>query len=108
MDDDVLRRLAATISARRSAPADASYTRRLLDAGPEQCARKFGEEAIEVVIAGVGPDAAALTEEAGDVIYHLLVLMEARGVSLHSVLATLEARTKMSGLQEKAQRNRPG
>jgi phosphoribosyl-ATP pyrophosphohydrolase len=105
---DVLVRLAATIHGRRAAGAGTSYTRQLLDAGPEACARKFGEEALEAVIAGVGPDPAALRSEAADVLYHLIVLLEARGVLFSDVLVTLEAREKASGLQEKAQRKRPG
>ena len=106
--DDVLGRLAVRIRERRSASGEASYTRQLLDAGPEKCARKFGEEAIEVVIAGLAPDPKALEAEAADLLYHLLVLMEAKGVSLADVLQTLEARMKLSGLQEKANRHAAG
>ncbi len=108
MRDDVLSRLAKTIHERRNSAGHASYTRQLLDAGPERCARKFGEEAIEIVIAGVGGDVEALKSEAGDVLYHLLVLLEVRGVLLSDVLQVLEDREKMSGLQEKAKRHRPG
>ena len=101
---DVLATLAATIKARRIAPADASYTRQLLDAGPERCARKFGEEAVETVIAGVGTSKDDLTSEAADVLYHLLVLLESRDVAWSAVLAKLEARTAKSGVAEKASR----
>jgi phosphoribosyl-ATP pyrophosphohydrolase len=104
MADDVMMRLAATIAARRSATGDSSYTRQLLDGGPEKCARKFGEEAVETVIAAIGADPKALTGEAADVIYHLLVLLEARGVSWTDVAAVLEARAGASGLAEKAAR----
>jgi len=100
----VLARLAATIKARRAAPADASYTRQLLDAGTPRCAKKFGEEAVEMVIAALSEDDAALKGEAADVIYHLLVLLEARGIAIDDVLATLEARMGMSGVDEKASR----
>ena len=103
--DDCLSRLARTIHARRSADADTSYTRTLLDAGPETCARKFGEEAIETVIAAVGGDDHQLAAEAADVVYHLLVLLEVRGVALAEVYSLLEARTQMSGLAEKAARS---
>jgi phosphoribosyl-ATP pyrophosphohydrolase len=103
----VLARLAVTIHERRAAGSRTSYTRQLLDNGPEACARKFGEEALEAVIAGVGTDPAALTSEAADVLYHLLVLLESRGVLFSDVLLMLEAREKASGLQEKAQRKRP-
>jgi phosphoribosyl-ATP pyrophosphohydrolase len=104
--DDVLERLAATIRARRTEAAAKSYTRQLLDAGPERCARKLGEEAVETVIAGVRQDDAALAGEAADLVYHLLVLLEARSVPLAAVLETLEKRMGTSGLAEKAARRR--
>lgn len=107
MADDVLLELAATIRARRSAAADASYTRQLLDGGAVRCARKFGEEAVETVIAAVGDSEEALKGEAADVLYHLLVLLEARGVALDDVLAVLAARQGTSGLAEKAARRTP-
>lgn len=107
MASDILRTLAETISARRHAGGDASYTRQLLDAGTARCARKFGEEAVETVIAALGQDDKALTAEAADVLYHLLVLLEVRGVRLDDVLSVLEARTGRSGLDEKASRPRP-
>ena len=107
MSDNVLLQLAATIRARRDAPADASYCRQLLDAGPARCAKKLGEEAIEVVIAGVQESDDALKQEAADLIYHLLVLLEARGVAIADVLSVLERRSGTSGLEEKAQRAKP-
>jgi phosphoribosyl-ATP pyrophosphohydrolase len=103
---DTLQRLATTIHERRSASGEISYTRQLLDAGTEKCAKKFGEEAVEFVIAGVSQDDKALTAEAADVLYHLLVLLEARGVPLTSVLQVLEGRMGTSGLDEKS--SRPG
>jgi phosphoribosyl-ATP pyrophosphohydrolase len=103
---DVLANLAATIKARRAAQADASYTRQLLDAGAERCARKFGEEAIETVIAGVSQSNDELTSEAADVLYHLLVLLESRDVAFSDVLAKLEQRTAKSGIAEKAARSK--
>jgi phosphoribosyl-ATP pyrophosphohydrolase len=104
MREDVLGRLAKTIHDRRTATTGSSYTRQLLDAGPERCARKLGEEALEVVIAGVSGDALALKGEAADMLYHLLVLLESRGVLFSDVLLELEEREKMSGLEEKAGR----
>ena len=104
MTDPILDRLAATIRARRSETAAKSYTRQLLDAGPVSCAKKLGEEAVETVIAGVHQDDTALKAEAADLIYHLLVLLEARGVALADVLAVLEARMTTSGVAEKASR----
>ena len=107
MTDDVILRLAATIHARRSTAGDTSYTRQLLDGGVEKCARKFGEEAIEVVIASLGPDAHAVASEAADVIYHLLVLLEAKGLTWADVADILHKRLGVSGLTEKAARS-PG
>ena len=106
MADDVLAQLAATIHARRAASADASYTRQLLDAGPAKCAKKLGEEAVETVMAGAGESAERLKEEAADLLYHLLVLLESREVAIADVLAALEARMGTSGLKEKADRGK--
>ena len=104
MSSDVLLQLAATIRDRRSAPADASYTRQLLDAGPARCAKKFGEEAVETVIAATAESADALKAESADLLYHLLVLLESRGVAIEDVLAVLGGRAGVSGLKEKADR----
>lgn len=102
--DDVIERLVATIQARRGEAAAKSYTRQLLDAGPEKCAKKLGEEAVETVIAGVHQDDAALAAEAADLVYHLLVLLEARSVPFAAVAEVLEKRMAQSGLAEKASR----
>ena len=107
MTQDVLIRLAGTIRARRTEDAAASYTRQLLDAGPERCARKFGEEAVETVIAALGQSRDALAAEAADLIYHLLVLLESRDVAPADVLAVLEGRMGTSGLAEKAAKAQP-
>ena len=104
MSEDVLGRLASTIRLRRSESVERSYTRQLLEAGPERCARKLGEEAVETVIAAVGGDATALKNESADLIYHLLVLLESRGIALGEVLAVLESRMRTSGITEKASR----
>lgn len=104
-EDDVLAALAATIKSRRTdPPAEKSYTRDLIEAGVEKCARKFAEEAIELVIAALSPSGAAVTSEAADVLYHLLVLLEARGVAYADVLNALELRRGTSGHAEKAAR----
>ncbi len=103
---DVLLQLAATIKDRREAAADSSYTRQLLDAGPARCAKKLGEEAVETVIAAVGESDEALTGEAADLLYHLLVLLESRNVALADVLAVLDKRIGTSGLKEKAERTK--
>lgn len=104
MTDDVLQRLALLIQSRRNDSADKSYTRQLLDGGPERCAKKLGEEAVETVIAGVSQDAKALTAEAADLLYHLLVLLEVRNVPLDAVLHALDGRMGTSGIAEKAAR----
>lgn len=104
MTDQVLSQLAAIIKDRRSASADQSYTRQLLDAGPERCARKLGEEAVETVIAGVGQGSEELCAESADLLYHLLVLLESRDVAIEDVLAKLADRMGISGLDEKASR----
>ena len=106
MSNDVLVQLAAIIRARRTTSADASYTRQLLDAGPAKCAKKLGEEAVETVMAGAGESAERLKEEAADLLYHLLVLLESREVAVADVLAVLEARMGPSGLKEKAERGK--
>ena len=102
--EEVLPRLAALIHARRSEAASGSYTKELLDAGSECCARKLGEEATETIIAALGNDKRALTREAADLIYHLLVLLESKQVTLNEVLAELHSRMGTSGLAEKAAR----
>jgi phosphoribosyl-ATP pyrophosphohydrolase len=105
MTKDTLSRLAETIAARRASEAGTSYTRQLLDAGPARCAQKLGEEAVETVIAALTQDAEALTAEAADLLYHLLILLAARNVALDDVYSILEARMGQSGLAEKASRS---
>jgi phosphoribosyl-ATP pyrophosphohydrolase len=96
--------LAATIDARAASGGEASYTRKLLDKGPEHCAKKLGEEAIETVIATVENDREHLIAESADLLFHLLVVLKSRGVTLEDVEAALAKRTAMSGLEEKAAR----
>src|ERR1700757_4354875 len=98
--------LARIVDARAASGGEASYTRKLLDKGPEHCARKFGEEAVETVIAGVGNNRDHLIAESADLLFHLLVLLNSRGVRLEEVEATLAQRTGMSGIEEKAARKR--
>lgn len=101
---NTLETLAATIAARKSADPDSSWTAKLLAKGPEKCAEKFGEEAVEAIIEAIKGDRAALTSEAADVIYHLLVMLAARDVSLDDVLDELARREGTSGIEEKASR----
>ncbi len=105
MSHEVLQQLSATIKARRLAQADTSYTKQLLDAGFEKCAKKLGEEAVETVIAGVCQGERELANEAADLLYHLLVLLESRNVPFEHVLEILEKRVGTSGLEEKASRS---
>lgn len=99
-----LDRLAATIAARKTADPDSSWTAKLLAKGPEKCAEKFGEESIEAIIEAVKGDRAALTSEAADVLYHLLVMLAARDLTLGDVEAELARREGRSGIEEKASR----
>ncbi len=101
-----LERLAATVESRHGADPESSWTAKLLSRGPEKCAEKFGEEAVEAIIEAVRGDRERLTSEAADVLYHLLVMLTARGVTLADVLAELERREGVSGIKEKA--SRPG
>jgi len=101
---NVLEQLAATIEARKGADPDTSWTAKLLAKGPDKCAEKFGEEAVEAIIEAVKGDRAGLTREAADVLYHLLVMLASRDVALADVLAELERREGVSGIEEKAGR----
>ena len=94
------------VQARATESADVSYTRKLLDRGVAHCAKKLGEEAVETVLAAVSEDRARVTAEAADLIYHLFVVLHARGITLAEVEAVLAERTKKSGLEEKASRPR--
>ena len=98
--------LAQTIDQRAGTSAETSYTRSLLDKGAAHCARKFGEEAIEFAIAAAALDEGSVRAEAADVLYHLLVVLRARGVALSSVMDELSQRSKQSGHQEKASRTK--
>ena len=96
--------LAATIAARQGADQDSSWTAKLLASGPEKCAEKFGEEAIEAIIEAIKGDREALISEAGDVLYHLLVMLQSRQVALADVMENLSQRQGTSGIAEKASR----
>jgi phosphoribosyl-ATP pyrophosphohydrolase len=98
--------LADTVARRADASAEKSYTRSLLDKGAAHCARKFGEEAIELAVAAAAEDENAVRAEAADVLFHLLVLLHARGVPLSSVMGELERRAQRSGHEEKASRRK--
>jgi len=104
--DFTLHVLAARVKERAHASPEVSYTRKLLDRGAAYCAKKLAEEAVETVIAAVAEDRDRLISEAADLIYHLLVVLEARGIALSEVEAELCRRTATSGLEEKAARPR--
>jgi phosphoribosyl-ATP pyrophosphohydrolase len=101
---DALARLWGTIEARRGASPDSSYTAKLFAAGPEAVARKLGEESLEAIIEAVKGDKTALTRESADVLYHLLVLWAAAGLSPDGVAAELTRREGTSGIEEKRRR----
>lgn len=103
-----LEQLDARVAARAGASPEESYTARLIAAGVRRCAQKFGEEAVEAVVAASARDNGELIGEAADVLYHLLVLLRAAGLTLDDVMGELEQRTAMSGLAEKASRGTSG
>ncbi len=98
---DILTRLAATIDTRKGADPQSSWTAKLLSKGPEKCAEKFGEEAVEAIIEAVKGDREKLASECADTLYHMLVMLAARDVPLSDVFAVLEARDGTSGIAEK-------
>jgi len=105
--DHPIDRLFATIAARKaSGDVSSSYTARLLSEGVTKCAKKFGEEAVEATIAAVARDPKALAAESADVLYHLLVLWAAAGITPEDVYAALKTREGQSGLAEKAARSK--
>jgi phosphoribosyl-ATP pyrophosphohydrolase len=99
-----LESLDARIAARATAAPEESYTARLLQAGMAKCAKKLGEEAVELAIAAMDGDKREVAAEAADLVYHFLVLLKAAEVSLDEVMAELDRRTAQSGLEEKASR----
>jgi phosphoribosyl-ATP pyrophosphohydrolase len=94
------------IQERAKASPDVSYTRKLLDRGAAQCAKKMGEEAVETVIAAAAESRERLIAESGDLLYHLLIVLHAREISLDEIEAALSDRQGMSGLEEKSSRPR--
>ena len=104
MTEFTLETLARIVAERAAGGDSGSYTATLAARGASHCARKFGEEAVEAVVAGATGDKAALTAEAADVLYHLLVLLEVSGVAYADVVAELSRRTAKTGLEEKAGR----
>jgi phosphoribosyl-ATP pyrophosphohydrolase len=106
MSKFTLQDLENRIAERAKASPEVSYTRKLLDKGVAQCAKKMGEEAVETVIAAAAETRERLIAESGDLLYHLLIVLHARGIKLDEIEAALAARTQMSGLEEKSSRPR--
>ena len=104
MSQFTLEDLARIVAARAGSGDSGSYTAKLAGKGVAACARKLGEEAVEAVIAAVSNDREGLTSEAADLLYHLLVLLNAAGIPFDDVKAELARRTAQTGLQEKAAR----
>lgn len=102
---DTLSRLAATVATRRSADPDSSWVAKLNARGVPVIARKLGEEAIETIVAALSGSREELVGEAADTLFHLLVLLDAKGVAWEEVLAELERREGTSGIAEKASRS---
>ncbi len=103
-DTFTLEQLRDVVATRAAAKDGSSYTRSLIEAGIGRISKKFGEEAVETVIAACMDDKRELVSESADLLYHLLVLLHAKGVALEEVFAELQRRTRQSGLQEKAAR----
>ncbi len=97
--------LVKTINLRADADPSESWTAKLLDQGPEKCAEKFGEEALEAIIEAVKGDNNALIAEAADVIFHYLVMLKSRDINFEDVMKELEKRQNKSGLREKEERS---
>lgn len=100
-----LQDLVDVVGQRAASTSEKSYTKSLLEGGPARAAQKFGEEAIELVVAAAIGDPPAIVAEAADVLYHLLVLLRSRDVEFGSVLVELERRSGISGHAEKAARS---
>ena len=96
--------LVKTINSRADADPSESWTAKLLAQGPEKCAEKFGEEAVEAIIEAVKGDKNALISEAADVIFHYLVMLKSREINFDDVMKELKSRTNKSGLREKEER----
>jgi phosphoribosyl-ATP pyrophosphohydrolase len=98
--------LAERVEQRATASAEVSYTRKLLDRGVAHCAKKLGEEAIELAIAAIAEDRERVIAEAADLLYHFVVVLRSRDIALSEVEVALARRTATSGLDEKASRPR--
>jgi phosphoribosyl-ATP pyrophosphohydrolase len=103
-----LERLRDIVAARAASDDKGSYTRSLVEAGIGRISKKFGEEAVETIIAACAGDAKEVVSESADLLYHLMVLLHARGIVLEDVFSELQRRTRQSGIAEKAARKSGG
>ena len=101
----ILERLDLTIQRKTTESPNQSHTAKLLKKGTEKCAEKFGEEAIELIVASVKKKKKEIIGEAADTLYHMLVLLRSKNISINEVLSELAAREGISGIEEKRKRN---
>ena len=101
----ILERLDLTIQRKTTESPNKSHTAKLLKKGTEKCAEKFGEEAIELIVASVKKKKKEIIGEAADALYHMLVLVRSKNISINEVLSELASREGISGIEEKRKRN---
>jgi len=101
----ILERLDLTIQGKKTESPNKSHTAKLLKKGTEKCAEKFGEEAIELIVASVKKKKKEIIGEAADTLYHMLVLLRSKNISINEVMTELASREGISGIEEKRQRN---
>ena len=101
----ILERLDLTIQRKTTESPNKSHTAKLLKKGTEKCAEKFGEEAIELIVASVKKKKKEIIGEAADALYHMLVLLRSKNISINEVLSELASREGISGIEEKRKRN---
>ena len=101
----ILERLDLTIQRKTTESPNKSHTAKLLKKGTEKCAEKFGEEAIELIVATIKKKKKEIIGEAADALYHMLVLLRSKNISINEVLSELASREGISGIEEKRKRN---
>ena len=101
----ILERLDLTIQRKTTESPNKSHTAKLLKKGTEKCAEKFGEEAIELIVASVKKKKKEIIGEAADTLYHMFVLLRSKNISINEVMTELASREGISGIEEKRQRN---
>ena len=101
----ILERLDLTIQGKTTESPNKSHTAKLLKKGTEKCAEKFGEEAIELIVASVNKKKREIIGEAADTLYHMFVLLRSKNISINEVLTELASREGISGIEEKRKRN---